>query len=51
MIHDVLLADQGTSFAAVIYPGIKACPIFKQGIIPLLDGVFNLRQEMLPLCF
>lgn len=49
--HDVPFANQGTRFAAVIYPGTAAWPVFKEGIIPLLNHVFNLRPEQLPLCF
>lgn len=51
MIHNVPLVDQGTQFATVIYPGIQAHPVIMQGIIPLLHCVFDLRPELLPLCF
>jgi hypothetical protein len=51
LTHDVLFTDQGTQFAAGIYPGTTAHPGFEQGIIPLLNRVFNLRPEQLALCF
>jgi hypothetical protein len=44
-------ADLGTRFAAAMYPGATARPVFMQEIIPLLDRAFDLRAEQLLRCF
>lgn len=51
LLHHHPFGDMNPTFGNVIYPNIRARPVFMEGIEPALKHIFNLQPSQFPFCF